>query len=130
MERDLLVMIYGAIMGVVGSIVTSLVTAAFQLWLERREYERKQAEEHHRQLKQIHLPTDEEVMHINSDRQNEHGPEATRAAAEAGSIILSLVLSSAAVYTTRDPILGFSFGACLGFLTTRRISSAIKRRMN
>ncbi len=95
MERDLLVMIYGAIMGVVGSIVTSLVTATFQLWLERREYERRQAQEHHRQLKQIHLPTDEEVRLINSDHQNEHGPETTRAAAEAGSILLSLILSSA-----------------------------------
>lgn len=130
MERDLLVMIYGAIMGVVGSIVTSLVTATFQLWLERREYERRQAQEHHRQLKQIHLPTDEEVRLINSDHQNEHGPETTRAAAEAGSILLSLILSSAAVYTTRDPILGFSFGACLGFLITRRITMAIKRRMS
>jgi len=130
MERDLLVMIYGAIMGVVGTIVTSLVTAIFQLWLERHEYERRQAEEHHRQLKQIHLPTDEEVRLINSDHQNEHGPETTRAAAEAGSIMLSLILCSAAVYTTRDPILGFSFGACLGFLITRRITTAIKRRMS
>ena len=130
MERDLLVMIYGAIMGVVGSIVTSLVTATFQLWLERREYERRQAEEHHRQLKQIHLPTDEEVMLINSDHQNEHSSETTRAAAETGSMLLSLILSSAAVYTARDPILGFSFGACLGFLIMRRITRVIKQRMS
>ena len=39
MERDLLIMIYGAIMGVVGSIVTSIVTAIFHFWLDRREYE-------------------------------------------------------------------------------------------
>jgi hypothetical protein len=125
MERDLLVMIYGAIMGVVGSIVTSIVTALFHFWLERREYERRQSEERHRQLKQIHLPTDEEVRLINSDRQTEQSPEVARTAAEAGSILLSVILSSAAVFRTSDPYLGFAFGACLGFLVTRRITRAI-----
>lgn len=43
MERDLLVMIYGAIMGVLGSLVTSIVTALFHFWLERREYERRKS---------------------------------------------------------------------------------------
>ena len=62
MERDLLFMIYGAIMGVVGSIVTSIVTALVHLWLDRREYQRRQSEEHDRQLKRIHIPTDEEIL--------------------------------------------------------------------
>ena len=127
MERDLLFMIYGAIMGVVGSIVTSIVTAVFHLWLERHEYERRQNEEYYRQLRQIHLPTDEEVMMINSDRENEHPPEVARTAAEAGSLLISIILSSAAVYNTRDPYLGFAFGACLGFLATQRITRALKR---
>ncbi len=127
MAHDLLIMIYGAIIGVVGSIVTSIVTAIFHFWLDRREYERRRSEEHQRQRSQIYLPTDEEVMTINSDIQNEHAPEAARTAAEAGSIVLSIVVGSAAVYHTRDPILGFTFGACLGFLVTRRITIAIQR---
>ena len=82
MAHDLLIMIYGAIIGVVGSIVTSMVTAIFHFWLDRREYERRRSEEHQRQRSQIYLPTDEEVMTINSDIQNEHAPEAARTAAE------------------------------------------------
>jgi predicted PurR-regulated permease PerM len=129
MERDLLIMIYGAIMGVVGSIVTSIVTAIFHFWLDRREYERRKMEERQQQLRQIYLPTEEEVISINAEYQNEHPPETARTAAEAGSLLLSLVLSSAAVYQTRDPLLGFSFGACLGFLVTRRITYALKQRI-
>ena len=127
MERDLLIMIYGAIMGVVGSIVTSIVTALFQFWLERREYERRQSEERERQLRRIHIPTDEEILLLNAESQNEHPPEVARTAAEAGSILISLLLSSAAVYQTRDPMLGFAFGACLGFLLMRRITRFFKR---
>lgn len=127
MERDLLVMIYGAIMGVIGSIVTSIVTALFHFWLERREYQRRQSEEHDRQLRHIHIPTDEEILLLNSELQNEHPPEVARTAAEAGSIFISLLISSAAVYQTRDPMLGFAFGACLGFLLTRRITRFFKR---
>jgi predicted PurR-regulated permease PerM len=129
MERDLLIMIYGAIMGVVGSIVTSIVTAIFHFWLDRREYERRKTEERQQQLRQIYLPTEEEVISINAEYQNEHPPETARTAAEAGSLLLSLILSSAAVYQTRDPLLGFSFGACLGFLITRRLTNAITHRI-
>jgi predicted PurR-regulated permease PerM len=121
MERDFLVMIYGAIMGIVGSIVTSSVTALFQLWLERREYDRRQSAEHRRKLGQIHLPTDEEVRIINAERQNEGQPEGARTVAAAGSVLASLLLSSLAVYRSRDLFLGFAFGACLGFLIGRRI---------
>jgi hypothetical protein len=45
MDRDLTIMIYGAIMGVAGSLLTSIVSALFQFWLERREHERRQHEE-------------------------------------------------------------------------------------
>ena len=45
LDQDLTIMIYGAIMGVVGSILTSLVTTIFQFWLERREHERRQHED-------------------------------------------------------------------------------------
>lgn len=126
MERDLLFMIYGAIMGVVGSIVTSIVSALFHLWLDRREYQRRQTEEHDRQLRRIHIPTDEEILLLASDQQPEHPSEAARTAAEAGSILISVLLSSAAVYQTRDPMLSFAFGACIGFLATRRITRFFK----
>ena len=129
MEHDLLIMIYGAIMGVVGSILTSIVTAIFHFWLDRREYERRKKEEHQRQLRQIYLPTDEEVLSINAEYQNENPTEAARSVAETASLLISLILSSTAVYQTRDPVLGFAFGACLGFLGTRRRLRAIKHRM-
>jgi predicted PurR-regulated permease PerM len=130
MERDLLIMIYGAIMGVVGSIVTSIVTAIFHFWLDRREFERRKSEEHRQQLQKIYLPSEEEVISINAEYRNEQQPQETaRSAAEAGSLVISVILSSAAVYQTRDPMLGFSFGACLGFLVTRRITGTIKQRI-
>lgn len=129
MERDFLIMIYGAIMGVVGSIVTSIVTMVFQMWLERREYERRQSEERNKQLRQIHIPTNEEILMLNADHSGEHPPETARTAAEAGSIFISILISSAAVYHTKDPMLGFVFGACLGFLVTRRVITVIQKRL-
>src|SRR5215216_2347834 len=126
MERDLLIMIYGGIMGVVGSIVTSFITAIFQIWLERREYDRRQSEELSRQLRKIHLPTNEEVRIINADQHNNEQAETAHTAAEAGSILISILLTSALVYQTRDPMLGFAFGACLGFLITGRITKFIR----
>lgn len=127
MERDLMVMIYGAIMGVVGSIVTSIITALFQLWLERRELDRRQSQERQRQLRQIHLPTDDEIRLINAERQVESSPETTRTLAEAGSVILSILLSSLVVYQAREPLLGFAFGALLGFLITQQLIRALRR---
>jgi predicted PurR-regulated permease PerM len=124
MDRDLTIMIYGAIMGVVGSILTSIVTTMFQFWLARREHERKQSEERSRQLRYIHLPTDEEVILINSSRQNESSPELQRKTAETGSVVLSVFIGGVLVYQTNDPMLAFSFAALLGFLVTRRAISA------
>lgn len=64
MDSDLIVMIYGAIMGVVGSLLTFMISALFQFWLARREHERRQSEERSYRLRQIHLPTDEEVIRL------------------------------------------------------------------
>lgn len=127
MENDLMVMIYGALMGVVGSIVTSIITAVFQSWIERREYERRRSEEQSIRLRQIHLPTDEDVRMINAEHQNEQVPEAARTTAEAGTVLLSILLSSSLVYQTRDPLLGFSFGTALGFLLTHRLTRFLRR---
>ena len=126
MDHDLTVMIYGAIMGVVGSILTSIVTTIFHFWLERREYERRQNEERSRQLRHIHLPTDEEIILINSSRAQDQLPEGQRKTAETGSIALSAFVSGIMVYQTHDPILGFAFTFMLGFLVTNRLIRALR----
>lgn len=127
MNHDLTIMIYGAIMGVVGSILTSIITTIFHFWLERREHERRQNEERTRQLRHIHLPTDEEVVLINTNRDQEMTPEGQRRAAEAGSIALSLFVGGVMVYHTHDPMLGFAFAFMLSFLLTKRMIRALKR---
>ena len=124
MDHDLTIMIYGAIMGVVGSVLSSIVTALFQLWLARREEERKQSEDRSRQLRQIHLPTVEDVIKINASRDEEDTPEGQRKAAEAGSLALSVFVGGFMVYQTHDPMLGFAFAFMLTFLWTRRLIRA------
>jgi hypothetical protein len=127
MDHDLTIMIYGAIMGVVGSILTSIVTTIFHFWLERREHERRQNAERSIQLRHIHLPTDEEIILINSSRDQERTPEGQRKAAEAGSIALSVFVGGIMVYQTHDPMLGFAFMFILGFLLTNRVIRALGR---
>ena len=63
-DHDVLMMIYGALIGVVSSIATSL----FQSWLNRREHERQRKEEEKRARQKIQIPTTEEVRAINLDR--------------------------------------------------------------
>lgn len=126
MNHDLTVMIYGAIMGVVGSILTSIVTTIFHFWLERREYERRQNQERSRQLRHIHLPTGEEIVAINASRAQEPLPEGQRKAAETGSIALSVFVGGIMVYQTHDPMLGFAFAFMLGFLLTNRLIKALR----
>jgi len=129
MDRDLTIMIYGAIMGVAGSIISSLVSTIFQFWLARREDERKQREAQRKPLRHIHLPTDEEVMIINSHRSSENEIESPRKAAEAGSLVLSVFVGSLLVYRTSDPMLGFAFTAFLGYLATQRVFRFLRNRM-
>lgn len=125
MDNDLTVMIYGAIMGVVGSILTSIITTIFNFWLERREYERRKTEERSRQLRHIHLPTDDEVIRINSNRDQVQTQDGQRKTAETGSIALSLFVGGMMVYQTHDPLLGFAFTCMLSFLLTRRVTRAL-----
>ena len=127
MDRDFTIMIYGAIMGVVGSILTSIISALFQFWLARREHERRQSEERSYRLRHIHLPTDEEVVRFNTGRGDDPAPEEQRKAAQAGSIALSAFVGGILVYQTEDPMLGFAFSFMLGFLLTRRIIQAVRR---
>jgi len=121
MDHDLTIMIYGAIMGVVGSVLSSIVTALFQLWLARREDERRRSEDRSRQ---IHLPTDEDVININASRDHEETPEGQRKAAEAGSLALSAFVGGLMVYRTHDSMLGFAFTFMLSFLLTKRLIRA------
>lgn len=127
MDNDLIVMIYGALMGVVSSIVTSLVTTTFQFWLARREYERRLREEQEKQIRQIYLPTGEEVIAIISQEPIANQPQIPHRVAEVGSLILSIILGSVLVYQTDDPLLGFAFTAILGFLLTNRVIRVLKR---
>jgi predicted PurR-regulated permease PerM len=124
MDHDLTIMIYGAIMGVVGSVLSSIVAALFQLWLARREDERKRSEDRSRQLRQIHLPTDEDVIKINAGRDHEETPEGQRKTAEAGSLALSAFVGGLMVYKTHDPMLGFAFTFMLSFLLTKHVTRA------
>lgn len=126
MDHDLTIMIYGAVMGVAGSIITSIVTTMFHFWLDRREHERRQTQERVRQLRRIHLPTDEEVILIHSNRDQELMQEGQRKAAEAGSIALSLFVGGVMVYQVHDPMLGFAFALMLGFLFTNRVLRALR----
>ncbi len=127
MDHDLTIMIYGAIMGVVGSIISSLVSTIFQFWLGRRENERKQSEDQNRQLRHIHRPTDEEVTLINAHRSNENDSESSHKAAQAGSLALSSFVGGVLVYQSNDPLLGFAFTTCLGYLLTKRAIRWLRR---
>lgn len=127
MDHDLTIMIYGAIMGVVGSILTSIVTTIFHFWLERREHERRQSIERSRLLRHLHLPTDEEIILINASRDQESTPEGQRKAAEAGSIALSVFVGGIMVYQTHDPMLAFAFAFMLSFVLTNRVIRALRR---
>lgn len=127
MDRDLVMMIYGAIMGVMSSIITTLVTSIFQYWLARHEYERRQKEEQEKQLRHIYLPTDSEVIIINSRHLEETEADSPRIPAQTGSLVISVAVSSFLVYRTNNPILSLAFATLLGFLLTNRIIRLIKR---
>ena len=127
MDHDVTVMLYGALMGIVSSILTSLVTTWFQFWLARREYERRLKEEQKKRLSQIYLPTGEEVIAIISNDHQMNMSESSHKVAEAGSIVLSIILGSVLVYQTRDAVLGFAFAAILAFLITNRTIRFLRR---
>lgn len=130
MDRDVLLMIYGALMGVASSIITSLVTFMLQLWLERREYERRQNEERKKKIQQIYLPTNEEVEAINLGRENGKRPEVPQRTNEAGSLVLSIIsviACSLLAFQMNSPALSFAFTAILSFFLTNRIIRFLRR---
>jgi hypothetical protein len=127
MDHDLLMMLYGAFVGASSRVVSDMVTSVFQLWLERRDHERRETEEHIRQATQIYLPTAEEVRAITSHRYQENQAAAPRRAVGTGSIVLSMVGGGFLVYQAREPMLSLCFGAMLSFMLTNNLLKRFKK---
>ena len=127
MDHDLLLMLYGALIGAASRILTTMIEAALQRWLQRREQERHHREELHRQATQIYLPTVEEVQAINSERYQEHEAAAPRKAVGTGSIVLSVVGGGFVIHQARDPMLSLGFAALVSFLMTHNALKRLKR---
>jgi len=64
LSYDAQLIVLGAIIGLVSSLLTSIITALFQSWLNRREYIIRQRWEKEEKLKEIYIPTREEVERI------------------------------------------------------------------
>jgi hypothetical protein len=127
MDHDLLMMLYGALVGASSRVITSMLESTFQLWLEHRDHERRQSEEHHKQATQIYLPTAEEVRAITSHRYQESQATAPRKAVGTGSIVLSVVGSGLLIHQVREPILSLGFAAVVSYLITNSIIQRIKK---
>lgn len=127
MDHDLLMMLYGALVGAGSRVVSDMVMSIFQLWLERRDHERRETEEHIRQTTQIYLPTAEEVRAITSHRYQEHQAAAPRRAVGTGSIVLSVVGGGFLIYQAREPMLSLCFGAMVSFMLTNNLLNRFKK---
>ena len=127
MDHDLLMMLYGALVGAGSRVITSMLESTFQLWLEHRDHERRQSEEQHKQATQIYLPTAEEVRAITSHRYQEGQATAPRQAVGTGSIILSVVGGGFLIYQAREPILSLGFAAIVSYLLTDSIIKRLKK---
>jgi hypothetical protein len=126
MDHDLLMMLYGALVGAGSRVVSDMVMSVFQLWLERRDHERRENEEHDRQAIQIYLPTAEEVRAITSHSYHEHQAAPHRTVGT-GSIVLSVVGGGFLIYQAREPILSLCFGAVISFLLTNSLLMRFKK---
>ena len=127
MDHDRLMMLYGALVGAGSRVVTDMVMSVFQLWLERRDQDRRESEEHVRQITQIYLPTAEEVRAITSHRYEESQPAAPRRTVGTGSIVLSVVGGGFLIYQAREPMLSMCFGAVMSFLLTNNLLKRFKK---
>jgi hypothetical protein len=127
MDHDLLMMLYGALIGAASRVMTSMVESAFQLWLERRDEKRRQSEEHSRRASQIYLPTAEEVEAITSQQYEEHQAAAQRKAVGTGSLVLSVMGSGFLIHQAREPILSLGFAALVSYLLTNSLFKRLRR---
>ena len=127
MDHDLLMMLYGALVGAGSRVVSDMVMSVFQLWLERHDQERRQSEEHDRKATQIYLPTAEEVRAITSHRYPENPAAGPRRAVGTGSIVLSVVGSGFLIHQAREPMLSLCFAAVTSFLLTNSLLKQFKK---
>ena len=127
MDHDLLMMLYGAVVGASSRVITSMVTSTFQLWLEHRDHERQRSEQQNRQARQIYLPTPEEVRAITSHRYQENQAAAPRGSVGTGSIVLSVLGGGLLIHQAREPILSLGFAAIISYLLTNSIINRLKR---
>ncbi len=127
MDHDLLMMIYGAVIGVGSSLVTTL----FQHWLDRREHERRRKEEQKKTLQQIYIPTTSEIIEIS--KVGDGSTIAAGRGAKATSVVVPLIKLSILVgailllicsglgyliYWIDNPILYLAGSAGIGFALT------------
>jgi len=127
MDHDLLMMLFGAFVGAGSRVASDMVMSVFQLWLERRDHERRETEEHIRQATQIFLPTAEEVRAITSHRYQENQAAAQRRTVGTGSIVLSVVGGGFLIYQAREPMLSLCFGAMVSFMMTNSLLKRFKK---
>ena len=127
MDHDLLMMLYGALIGAVSRVMGSMVEATFQQWLERRDEDRRQSEEQERRASQIYLPTAEEVQAITSQQYEENQAAAQRKVVGTGSILLSVVGGAFLVHQVREPYLSLGFGAMVSYLLINSIINRLRR---
>jgi hypothetical protein len=127
MDHDLLMMLYGALVGASSRVITSMVTSTFQLWLEHRDHERQRREQQYRQARQIYLPTPEEVRAITSHRYQENQTAAQHRAVGTGSILISVVGGGFLIHQARESILSLGFAAIVAYLLTNSMIKRLKR---
>jgi len=127
MDHDLLMMLFGALVGAGSRVASDMVMSVFQLWLERRDHERRETEEHIRQATQIFLPTAEEVRAITAHRYQENQAAAQSRTVGTGSIVLSVVGGGFLIYQAREPMLSLCFGAMVSFMMTNSLLKRFKK---
>ena len=127
MDHDLMMMLYGALIGAVSRVITSLLESTFQQWMEHREQERQANEEQIKRTTQIYLPTAEEVRAITTNRYQESQATTPRKKVGTGSILLSVVGSGFLVHQAREPILSLGFAAAVSYLLTNSLLKRLRR---
>ena len=115
MDHDLLMMIYGGLIGASSSILTSFFASLFQSWLNRREYKRRQREEQDKRMQQIYLPTSEEIRDINSRHKIDRKKTISYVISPL-AILFSIFACGAWIYQLHNPTLGLVLTAILVFL--------------
>ena len=126
MDHDLLLMIYGALIGAVSRVIASMVESSFDRWLQHRDEERQQNAEQEKRVTQIYLPTPEEVRAITSEQYQEDQAAAQHKAVGTGTIVLSAVGAGFLIYQAREPILSLGFAGLISYLLVNSLFNRLK----